>query len=314
MLYTIYDLTLDSNITLPLLTRAEGGEPDCTFQLLPAQETAPIPYNWFYHWQLPDEDPWLSFAKKNSDYLLRFPNLADFTVSNDGRSVVCHPVPGIPLETIRHLLIDQVIPLLLSKQEKLALHASAVVSDEGAIAFMGMTGRGKSTLAASFSKNLSILTDDCLLLKRKNGQVFGLPSYPGLRLWPDSILNLFDRQPNLCQVAHYTEKQRIGSGDADITFFPQDAPMRRVYVLQTSDGSKSVDGVQIVKLSPQSAFMELVKHAYRIDVHSPENLRNEFNHLTELAALPIFYSLKYPRDLSCLSLVRQAVLKNLRSA
>lgn len=312
MMYKMFDLTLESDIPLSELQSTDGDESDCTFHLLPSREPDPAPHDWFYHWQLPDEDPWLSFAKQGSDYLLRFPNLADFIVSANGKEVRCCPVPETPLDTIKHLLLDQIIPLVLSEKGKLALHASAVVAPEGAIAFIGMTGQGKSTLAASFSKHgFPVLTDDCLLLEGRKGQIFCLPSYPGLRLWSDSISALFADEPKVRQVAHYTQKKRLGIDNAEIAFCSRAVPLQRTYILPRADGMESVSGITIGALSPRTAFMELVKHTYRIDISDQEKLREEFDYFTRIAALPLFYSLTFPRNLSCLPQVRQAILENL---
>ncbi|HKS96499.1 MAG TPA: hypothetical protein VJV74_10250, partial [Terriglobia bacterium] len=123
----------------------------------------------------------------------------------------CRPRKAIPLDTVRHLFLDQVFPLLLSKRGRLVLHASAVLIPGGAIAFLGETGQGKSTLASSFSqRGFPFLTDDCLLLEEKGGQLVGIPSYPGLRLWPKTVAALFAEEPPVSRVAHYTTKKRLG--------------------------------------------------------------------------------------------------------
>ena len=45
---------------------------------------------------------------------------------------------------------------MLSRRESLVLHASAILTPEGVIAFVGKSGQGKSTLAACFrTKRLS---------------------------------------------------------------------------------------------------------------------------------------------------------------
>ena len=88
---------------------------------------------------------------------------------------------------MRHLLLDQVMPLVLSR-DRLVLHASAVATPAGAAAFIGFTGAGKSTLAASLSAaGFPILSDDCLVIERDGRGFLARPFYPGARLWPDSV-------------------------------------------------------------------------------------------------------------------------------
>ena len=174
-LYQVCDLVLASETPLPELRVGEVGRPNFAFKLVlsPTLEYGPV--EWFHRWSLPDEETWMSFGRVGRDYLLRFTDLADYVIRIEEREIYCYPNPDTPLETIRHLLLDQVIPLVLSSQGKLVLHASAVATPEGAIAFIGSTGRGKSTLAASFTKRgFPLLTDDCLWWKTGTGA--SLPS------------------------------------------------------------------------------------------------------------------------------------------
>ena len=67
---------------------------------------------------------------------------------------------------VRHLFLDSVIPLILSRREPLVLHASAILFDGRAIAFIGTSGQGKSTLAASHSQlGYSLISDDYLVFR-----------------------------------------------------------------------------------------------------------------------------------------------------
>jgi hypothetical protein len=310
--YKVSGLTVQSNIRLPELPHADGREPLCDFQLLPAQGSRPAPYQWFHHWVLPDGKAWLSFAKYQSGYLLRFPAMADFLVSADGKKIRCYAEPDTPLETIRHLFLDQVIPLLLSKRGKLVLHASAVVAPQGAVAFTGMTGMGKSTLTAIFAEQgFPLLTDDCLLLEERAGQLFATPSYPGLRLWDDVTSVLFEHEPSASQVAHYTDKKRLGSNNGWLRFCTDSVALLRIYILAPPEEVGGAKAVNISPLPPREAFMELVRYAFKLDITDRERLSEEFECLDRLVALPLLYRLAFPRDLSRLSAVREAILEDL---
>ncbi len=170
-LYNICGFTLESNTPLPELLPAYRNKTEYTFRLLPAQ-TVDTAYR-LRHSRLNGGQSWPSLGKLGKGYLLRYPDLADFHLLPKAKEIRCYPNPNTPLETIRHLLLDQVMPLTLSERGKLVLHASAVVTPEGAIAFLGETGRGKSTLTASFAqRGFSVLTDDCLLLEERKGQPY----------------------------------------------------------------------------------------------------------------------------------------------
>ncbi|MBK9199490.1 HPr kinase/phosphorylase [Candidatus Skiveiella danica] len=148
---------------------------------------APLQEAPFHQWSFPDGTLWTQFSRQGDGYLLRFPDLADFEVSADGAAVLGFPAPGVTSPTVEHLYLNQVLPLALSRQGKLVLHGSAVDIGGQGVAFLGESGRGKSTLAASFaSEGTRFLTDDGLLLEWVDGRCMILPSHPSIRLWKDS--------------------------------------------------------------------------------------------------------------------------------
>jgi hypothetical protein len=249
----------------------------------------PAPYQWFHHWVLSDGKVWLSFAKYHSGYLLRLPDLADFLVSTDGKQIRCYPDPDTPLETIRHLFLDQVIPLLLSQWGKLVLHASAVALPAGVIAFTGMSGMGKSTLAASFAEQRFRSTDGRLSSPRgKGGKLFATPSYPGLRLWDNVTSVLFAHEPSVSQVANYTDKKRLGVNNGWLRFCPDAVALLRIYILPPPEEVRQANAIQISPLPPCEAYSELIRYAFRLDITDRNRLREEFESLSCMVALPIF--------------------------
>ena len=57
-------------------------------------------------WELPDGASWCDIHKIEHGYRMRFPEMADFTVSHDG-AVTCYPVPGTDRYTLEHLHQNQ---------------------------------------------------------------------------------------------------------------------------------------------------------------------------------------------------------------
>ena len=143
-LYRICGIILESDYSFPELLSVDRGCADCTFSLQGPRPAAE--YEWFHRRVDSEEEVWMLLGKSESEYVLRFPELAEFEVSNDGRSVRCYPAPALPSDTLSHLLIDQVIPLLLTLHGEVVLHSSAVRGPTSAAAFIGKSGSGKSTL------------------------------------------------------------------------------------------------------------------------------------------------------------------------
>jgi hypothetical protein len=312
-LYKVCDIILESSVPLPELERVEGKRPDYVFELLAAPPREFISCQWFHQWGISGGETWLAFARVGSDYLLRFPDLADYLVCVQAKEIRCYAEPEISLETIRHLLLDQVIPLVLAKEGKLVLHASAVVTTEGAIAFLGTSGRGKSTLAAYLAmQGLPVLTDDCLLLEQRNEGIVAVPGYAGLRLWQDSISALFEHEPELRQVAHYSDKKRVGGNSGLLSFCTHPVLLAKAYVLATDEGVTGVNEIAMTPLSPRDAFLELVQYTFNMDIGDRERLEQDFEAFSRLSVLPLFYRLTFPRDLSLLPFIHRAIIENLR--
>ena len=309
-LYKISGTIFQSNVTLPELNPLDLGKPEFSFELCKESRRFVKPH-WLNHWYLYDGSVWLSFAKMESGYLLRFPEYADFVVSADGSSIEGYLRKRCPQETMRHLLLNQVIPIVLSQLGKLVLHASACATPQGVMAFMGTTGMGKSTLAASFGlKGFTVITDDCLLVEQQQGSVVGIPSYGGLRLWPESVSALFEEEPALQSMAHYTEKKRVLLQQA-----AADGPLslRAMYILIQPEHPEKADCVSITPLGPSEALFEIVKHTFQLDVTDREKLAQSFRRYEWLVKSVPFFKLAYPRDHAMLPTVHSTVLNHLYS-
>ena len=258
----------------------------------------------FHVWTFPDGTVWTCFYRNDGDYRLRFPELADFEVSGNGDTVRCWPVPGISEYTVEHLYLNQVLPLVLGKQGKLVFHASAIETGSGALVFMGVSGRGKSTLAASFATHgFRFLTDDGLLLEEKKGRYQVQPSHPSIRLWQDSQEALVAEDAAIAPPVQHTSKARFLAGE-DMAFCGEARPLQRIYFL----GEGTASAVEFQPMVPSEALIELVRHSFLLDIEEQTQLAQHFDRLARLVSRPIFYRLDYPRRYEDLALVRQSII------
>lgn len=309
-IYSICNIALESDLSLPELEGSKTPTPEIRFVMSHTVLSPGADSEWLHTWTLPDGTPWLAIGRQERGYLLRFESMIDFAVSRDAREILCYADSETPSETVRHLLLDQVLPLVLSSRGHLVLHGSAVAAPEGTIAFVGDSGSGKSTLASSFTEDgMAVLTDDCLLLEEKEGCLTAIPSYPGVRLWPSIAYAMLGKRRPLAEVAHYSEKKRVNRS-AGIRFSNQPAKLRRMYFLAPREESGPIANVGITPLSSRDLVVELVKYTYLMDVTDRLRLRREFERLSRIATQPLFYRLSFPRDFSRLPEVRRAILTN----
>ena len=304
--YSFGDVALESEIPLTELQPLETSDPEYRITLSSSAATDDPGCEWLQTWSsAQDGEPWLLLGRQAQGYFLRFPGMADFVVSDDAREVRCYPLPDVPPKTVRHLILDQVMPLLLSRQGRLVLHGSAVSTPQGAIAFIAQTGWGKSTLVTSFSQaGMAVLTDDCLLVQEEPGCWTVIPSYPGVRLWPETARTILGHGKPGTEVAHYSEKRRLAA-NAGIRFCTGRKELRRVYFL--SPPSESTE-LKLELLPARETILALIQHTYLMDVNDRLRLRQEFDRLGRLALQPFFYRLSFPHDFAQLAKVRDAIL------
>lgn len=160
--------------------------------------------------------------------------------------------------TIAHLVLDQVLPRLLGQHGDLVLHGGAVTqNDSGALVFLGKTGTGKSTLCASYlDEGEQILSDDCVRVDPVSLMTQG--SYPGLRLYPDSIKNTLGASSQTVPMASYTDKQRVDTGFENPGLVKEGAVPLRGIVLLEARGSD----VTTEMLSGSEAVMALMEESF----------------------------------------------------
>ena len=200
--YRFADLILASAFAIPELPRA-AGFPSIDLSIGPLESGAPR--TWRHAWTVPGGRTWMRVAPTRDGHVIQFPGYAEFAVTP--RTIVCAPRRGLPLATLRHLLLDQVLPAIIASPRRLVLHASAVTVDGGAVGFLGRAGAGKSTLAAAMARRgARVVTDDALLIEVGPEGPRAIPSYPGLRLWPEARVLLGSWGGPTQRVAHYTRK------------------------------------------------------------------------------------------------------------
>jgi hypothetical protein len=262
----------------------------------------PISGKPFHQWAFQDGTVWTSFYRVGGSYLLRFPGMADFKVAADG-SAICYPAPDVSEGTLQCLYLNQVLPLVWSKQGKLVFHGSSVEIEGGAIAFLGSTGRGKSTLAAAFAtRGHRFLTDDGLLLQPSPYRYQVHPSHPSIRLWDDSEEWLIAPGSLTAPTASFTSKSRFLAGEG-LDYCEQPRDLLCAYFL----GDGTVQDVSFACLTPYEALAEWVKNSFLIDVEDQALLSSHFDRVATLAnRLRCFY-LDFPRQFVGLDRVIEAI-------
>ena len=269
----------------------------------PTRAQQPLDSEPFHLYEFDDGTVWTEFYRSADGYLLRFPGLADFSVSADGKDVIAYPAEDGDEVTVEHLYVNQLVPLALSRQGQPTFHASAVTVPGGAVAFLARTGMGKSTLAASFAlEDSAFLTDDALLIEEAADGCLVKPSHPSLRLWNDSKDALIvPGTPEAAEIS-YSTKARLLAGEA-LAFADTSRPLLAAYVLRNGDA----ENIAFRALGGTDRYMAWVENSFLLDVKDPELLSQHFAWTDRVSRAVPTFALTYPREYGMLPEVRRAV-------
>jgi hypothetical protein len=174
--YRAHGFTISSELELPELVPFDG-VPDVLMRLGPvaADLDGPVRHGPGYQ-------------AAEGRYLLDVPGIARYLVT-DGREVRIAPAPGALESGVRVFLLSSVMAALTHQRGLLAMHASTVAFDGGAVLFAGESGAGKSTISAAFhDRGYPIITDDISVVAfDRDGHPMIQPGYRHLRLTADAL-------------------------------------------------------------------------------------------------------------------------------
>ena len=194
--YYAYGLNIASDLECPELLRGDGAAADVRVRLgaVPACLDSPKAQDTFYQ-------------VAPTQFILNIEHVARFFVGN-GNEIVIERAPEATDGDLRVFLLGTVIGVLLHQRGVLPLHASAIETRLGAVAFAGEVGCGKSTLAAAFHRRgYRVLADDvCAVSLDQEGKPLLTPAYPQLNLWADTLAHIGEAKEDLRRTRSVTEK------------------------------------------------------------------------------------------------------------
>jgi hypothetical protein len=280
--YRLYDFAIDSDLELPELDPA-GGPARFRVRL---GSLPPAPDSWISLWPPDPGGPWIRVQRLAGGYRIRYEDQVEFDFSA-ARQEITVEVLDCPPETLRHFLLDQVLPQIVSLDAPI-LHASAVIVDGHVVAFAGRGGVGKSTLAAMLEQaGHSIASDDGLLVRRVGAGLVGVPSYSGLRLWPPMIEALApagSTEP----VSFASKKRRVRGA---LRFDVNAAPLDVLYAVSAAPAEETA----FTPLSARDTAMLFVEHRIRLEQWQGASLRRELEAACDAASRVRAFALAYPR-------------------
>ena len=227
----------------------------------------------------------------------------EFVVSASAKQVRWRKLQEVPNEVFFTYFLGQVLSYCLLARGIEPLHATAIIVDDQAIAFLGDSGFGKSTLAATFlQRGYPLLTDDVLALEFSGENVWARPGIARVKLNPDAADTVFGGRRSI-PMNSFTSKMIFPLNDAQ--HGNRVVPLQALYVLPHKP-SKS--RILIRRLSGRSSFLPIVQNTFNDTVLHPDRLKQQFAVAARLASVIPIKRLSYPRRLEMLPAVADAIL------
>lgn len=230
--------------------------------------------------ELPEvEEVWVSEAEgprfRGRFALFRQPEGFGLAVAAEGRGLFrCAPgairiewtAPGTGAE---HYLFSYALPLWLETRGVPVLHGSAVSIGGRAVAFLGRSGTGKSTLCAELLRlGCGFVADDALALHRTGERDEGrdargawrcAPGPPLLRLWPSGLEGrLAVAAGGLPRVHDTLEKRWLPASGGSVPPAPAGLPLAAVYVLERRP--EAGGPVEVSGFGARDALVRVLEH------------------------------------------------------
>jgi hypothetical protein len=230
-----------------------------------------------------------------------------FALSTGGDRVACGWPTSLTVRDALPYLRGPVFGALLRLRGVIALHASAVVVNGRAIAFLGPPGAGKSTTAAAMAmRGIPVLSDDIVPLQRARGGWNARAGYPTLCLWPESVEGLYGDDRALPLITRNWEKRYLDLQGGATRFAAGGARLGALYVLSRAGDDTAAPSIAAIEGS--RAVMALVANTFGSYRLNPAMRREDFLTFSEVAGSVPVRGIRVPDAIGQLSGVCDAIL------
>lgn len=290
--YTAYGLSIESEMEIPALPP------------VPAHDRADISIRFGDLRAVREalETAGLHQRLSREEVSIRSPDLGTL-VMRGGREILLDPPPELNRSILQLIVLGLPLAALLQQRGFLLLHGSAVKIGGGAVAFVGPSGIGKSTLAASLhARGYELVVDDVVAIRFDSGTAQVQPGFPQFKLWPDSARAL-GHDPDKLPLIH-PEQEKRAHRVAHGFSASRAVPLRRIYFLTWGDTPR------VEQIGQRDAFLKLSGNSYGVRWLHQVSGPAFFEGRAQLVRDALVRNLVRPRDLEALDSVVELVEKD----
>jgi hypothetical protein len=225
----------------------------------------------------------------------------------EGKKVIVVPAPNATIELIRIYLVGTVMAMVLHQRGCLILHGSGVVIDGKAVAFVGRSGWGKSSIAAALAQmGYPLVSDDIFALDLSSNQPVVYPGFSQYKVSEETAQVLGHQTSSLLN----RDVQNRGYINCP-NFTTKTLAVDRIYLL----AKDAENGIESIK--PIEVMTQLLRHSVPTIWSLPQPPEHFFQCSKLINTTPI-YRLKRANDIASLpqlaKLVEQHARENSQNA
>lgn len=191
-------------------------------------------------------------ASKNK-FLLEVDNIAKYYV-NDGNKITVELLKENVDKEVRLFLLGSSFGALFLQRGLLPIHGSTIKFNKSATIFTGLSGVGKSSIAAYFiNQGCQALADDISVV---NNNLEVEPGFPNLKIWSDVLNKLDIQNESLLQIRPDMKKYQLPIHD---NYYNESLPLKNIFIL----AAKNSPGFDYEELSGIEKFNAIRINTYR---------------------------------------------------
>lgn len=223
----------------------------------------------------------------------------------NGKEIVIDPAINVDYRLLRRYLLGDIFAVFLTQRNYLVLHASSVNINGSAVAFSGLSGAGKSTIAFEFYKHgYPIIADDYITLNFNYDDLPMInPAFPSLKLSRSSIMH---NKISTTDVMDWDSNFKNFYVETSYDFPENESPLKNIYWLE--EGYP----MRIEKIDVQNAFNELLSCTFGASLFSSEEKQKNLLNYSRIIKHVSLRKLIIPRSLNYLSNVVKKIEEDVK--
>jgi len=220
------------------------------------------------------------------EFLLQTDQIAKFYIKN-GDEIVVEPYNEKADKEVRLFLLGSAFGALFLQRGLLPVHGSAIRFGLSTSIFTGLSGAGKSSIAAWFvQQGYQILADDISVI---NHSLQVEPGFPGMKIWKDVLEKLGISTDSLSSIRPDIQKYKYG---VESNFCTQPLPVKNIFIIHP----KNTPGFEAEELTGIEKFNALKNNTFRYRfVEGLQKQQEHFMVINQLIQQVKVYRIKRPQ-------------------